>query len=77
MKLWIPIKALLESCHECINCIHEREREGEREGGRERGREREREGEREEGEAFAQSKYYKSGLNLNVVQEHLKIQVVE
>ena len=71
MKLWIPIKALLESCHECINCIHERER------GRERGREREREGEREEGEAFAQSKYYKSGLNLNVVQEHLKIQVVE
>ena len=69
MKLWIPIKALLESCHECINCIHEREREREREG--ERGRER------EEGEAFAQSKYYKSGLNLNVVQEHLKIQVVE
>ena len=65
MKLWIPIKALLESCHECINCIHERERE------------REREGEREEGEAFAQSKYYKSGLNLNVVQEHLKIQVAE
>lgn len=51
--------------------LHSREREGEREGGRER------EGEREEGEAFAQSKYYKSGLNLNVVQEHLKIQVVE
>ena len=46
----------------------EREREGEweREGARER----------EKREAFAQSKYYKSGLNLNVVQEHLKIQVV-
>lgn len=68
MELWIPIKALLESCHECINCSHEREREGEweREGARER----------EKREAFAQSKYYKSGLNLNVVQEHLKIQVV-
>ena len=74
MELWIPIKALLESCHECINCSHERERER----GRVREGEWEREGarEREKREAFAQSKYYKSGLNLNVVQEHLKIQVV-
>ena len=48
MELWIPIKALLESCHECINCSHERERERERESERGRVREGGSEGEREE-----------------------------